>query len=54
MANQVKDLIASTVTNAEKVVSGKMNKQQYLDVDKAATARRTELLNKLEMVSHTL
>ncbi len=54
LAGQVKDLIATQVTNSEKVVNGKMSKQQYLDLDKTTTARRTELLGKLEVTTHTL
>lgn len=53
-ASNLKELVQSSITNGEKVVNGKMSKQQYLDVDKTTTARRTEIFGKLEAVANTL
>ncbi|XP_030855983.1 dolichyl-diphosphooligosaccharide--protein glycosyltransferase subunit 1 [Strongylocentrotus purpuratus] len=48
LSRQHKELIQAAITNAEKVMSGKFSKNQYVDIDKATTAKRSELETKIE------
>nr|XP_054751142.1 dolichyl-diphosphooligosaccharide--protein glycosyltransferase subunit 1-like isoform X2 [Lytechinus pictus] len=48
LSRQHKELIQAAITNAEKVMAGKFSKNQYVDIDKATTAKRTELETKIE------
>ena len=54
LSRQHKELIQAAITNAEKVVAGKFSKNQYVDVDKATTAKRNELENKIESLLNNL
>ncbi|XP_072181810.1 dolichyl-diphosphooligosaccharide--protein glycosyltransferase subunit 1-like [Diadema setosum] len=54
LSRQHKELIQSAITNAEKVVAGKFTKGQYVDVDKATTAKRNELEAKIESILASL
>lgn len=48
LSRQHKELIQAAITNAEKVMAGKFSKNQYVDIDKATTAKRTELEVKID------
>lgn len=54
IAAQVKDLIQAAITNAEKVVNGKLSKQQYVDYEKTNSARRSEYLGKIDQIFSSL
>lgn len=51
---QYKDLVGVAITLAEKLVNGKMNKQQYLDNEKSNTAKREDLDSKMEALRSSL
>lgn len=51
---QYKDQITHAISAAEKLVLGKMNKQVYIDSEKANTAKREDLYNKMESLRNGL
>lgn len=51
---QYKDLVALAITLAEKLVNGKMNKQQYLENEKINKTKREELDSKMEALRSSL
>ena len=51
---QYKELVAVAITLAEKLVNGKMNKQQYLDNEKSNKSKREELDSKMEALRSSL
>lgn len=51
---QYKDLINLAITSAEKLVHGKMGKQQYIDSDKANAEKRDDLYQKMENLRTSL
>lgn len=51
---QYKDLVALATTLAEKLVSGKINKQQYLDNEKINKTKREDLDSKMEALRSSL
>ena len=51
---QYKDLVGQAIVLAEKLVAGKMGKQQYIDADKGLTAKREELYQKMETLRVSL
>lgn len=51
---QYKDLVALAITLAEKLVSGKINKQQYLDNEKINKTKREDLDSKMEALRSSL
>ncbi|XP_033102895.1 dolichyl-diphosphooligosaccharide--protein glycosyltransferase subunit 1-like [Anneissia japonica] len=51
---QAKELAQQSVTNAEKLVSGKFSKQQYLDQDKVNKAKREDVDHKIQNVLASL
>lgn len=51
---QYKELVALAITLAEKLVNGKMNKQQYLDNEKSNKSKREELDSKMEALRSSL
>ncbi|ESO84348.1 hypothetical protein LOTGIDRAFT_196756 [Lottia gigantea] len=46
--SQYKDLINSAITSAERLISNKLNKQQYLEADATNTTKREEAESKME------
>ncbi|XP_071784310.1 dolichyl-diphosphooligosaccharide--protein glycosyltransferase subunit 1-like [Asterias amurensis] len=50
----LKDFAQTAVNNAEKVVAGKLSKQQYIDVDKTLTAKRNDINTKVDAILTTL
>lgn len=54
ISSAVKDLIQAAITNAEKVVAGKLSKQQYVDYEKTNSARRSENITKIDQIFATL
>ncbi|XP_071960076.1 dolichyl-diphosphooligosaccharide--protein glycosyltransferase subunit 1-like [Antedon mediterranea] len=54
LSAQAKELAQQSVTNAEKLVSGKYSKQQYLDQDKVNKAKREDVDNRIQGVLSTL
>ena len=50
----LKEYAQTAVSNAEKVVAGKQSKQQYLDLDKALTAKRNDTKNKMDAILASL
>ena len=51
---QYKELVALAITLAEKLVNGKMNKQQYLDNEKSNKSKREELDSRMEALRSSL
>jgi hypothetical protein len=51
---QYKELVGIAITLAEKLVNGKMNKQQYLENEKSNTAKREDLDSKMETLRSSL
>ena len=51
---QYKELVAVAITLAEKLVNGKMNKQQYLDNEKSNKSKREELDSRMEALRSSL
>lgn len=51
---QYKELLGVAITLAEKLVNGKMNKQQYLENEKINTAKREELDSRMEALRSSL
>lgn len=51
---QHKDLIGVAIQYAEKLVNGKMQRQAYIDQDKANNTKREELIQKMENVRASL
>jgi len=49
-----KDQITTLVTLAEKLVAGKLAKQQYLDNEKSIQDKRTDIYKKMEELSTSL
>ncbi|XP_050412619.1 dolichyl-diphosphooligosaccharide--protein glycosyltransferase subunit 1 [Patella vulgata] len=51
---QYHDLINSAISQAEKLISNKLSKQQYLDADSANNTKREDLESKMEALRATL
>ncbi|KAK3103927.1 hypothetical protein FSP39_022971 [Pinctada imbricata] len=51
---QYKDLIGQAITLAEKLVAGKLGKQQYVDSEKGLNTKREELYQKMEAIRTSL
>lgn len=51
---QYKELVALAITLAEKLVSGKINKQQYLENEKLNKTKREDLDSKMEALRSSL
>jgi hypothetical protein len=49
-----KEQITLAVTYAEKLVSGKLGKQQYLDAETTTTGKRDEIYQKMETLRQSL
>lgn len=52
--NQYKDQITLAITMAEKLVSGKVNRQQYLDSETSINSKREDIYQKMEALRATL
>jgi len=52
--NQYKDQITLAITMAEKLVSGKVNRQQYLDSETGINSKREDIYQKMEALRATL
>ncbi|KAK6176821.1 hypothetical protein SNE40_015049 [Patella caerulea] len=52
--SQYHDLINSAISQAEKLISNKLSKQQYLDADTANNTKREDLESKMEALRATL
>lgn len=54
MDHQYREQINAQVTLAEKLVAGKLNKQQYIDSEKAIVTKREDIYKKMEEISSSL
>ncbi|XP_022099893.1 dolichyl-diphosphooligosaccharide--protein glycosyltransferase subunit 1-like [Acanthaster planci] len=54
LGSLLKEFAHTAVTNAEKVVANKQSKQQYLDLEKALTAKRNDVKSKMDAILATL
>ena len=51
---QYKDQINLAITMAEKLVAGKLNRQQYLDQESGVSTKRDDVYQKMEALRATL
>lgn len=52
--HQYKEQITAAITQAERLVAGKLGKQQYLDAEKVLTDKRAEIYRRMEEISSNL